>query len=192
MMLKNKYKKIWNLSLPYLKKGKRKDFVLHTEGVIKAMELLLKKERGNRNILIPAAIVHNVGWSYVPVKLQRSKKDTERLMAMKFHIKYAPAIIQKILKKNGYPQKDIKLISDIVVAHKFYKPKDFEKRLLIDADTLAESFRDQFYNDIKSYGVSPEEGYKFRMNNQFYTKTATEIFKREMKKRSKEIFGDIK
>jgi hypothetical protein len=190
--MKKEFKLIWKLASPYLKKGIRKDFVLHTKGVIRAMDLLLKKEGGNRDILIPASIVHDVGWSRIPAKLQRSRKNVERLRAMKLHIKYAPAIIQKILKKTGYPQKDIKLISDIVVAHKFCKPRNFKKRLLIDADTLAESLKDQFYNDIKSYGVSPEEGYKFRMNNQFYTKTATEIFEKEMKKRAKEIFGNIK
>jgi hypothetical protein len=184
-----KFKKIWDLALPYLKKGKRKNFVLHTEGVVRAMELLTKKEGGDRNILIPAAIVHDVGWSDIPIKLQKSKKEAERLTAMKLHIKYAPAIIQKILKKVGYSQKNIKKISDIVAAHKFCKPKNFEKRLLIDADTLTEFFKEQFYDDIKSYGVSPREGYEYRIKNKFYTQTANEIFEKEMKSRKKEIFG---
>ncbi|MFA4817546.1 MAG: HD domain-containing protein [Parcubacteria group bacterium] len=186
--MNKKFEKIWNLSLPYLKKGKRKNFVLHTRGVIRAMDLLLKKEGGSRNILIPAAIVHDVGWSNIPVKLQKSKKDAERLTAMKLHIKYAPAIIREILGKTGYSQREIKAVSDIVVAHKFCKPKNFEKRLLIDADTMVESFKEQFYDDIKSYGVSAEDGYEFRANNKFYTKTAARIFTEEMKKRKKEIF----
>jgi hypothetical protein len=186
--MEKKFEKVWNLALPYLKRGKRKNFVLHTEGVVKAMKLLIEKEGGKKDVLIPAAIVHDVGWSEVPVKLQRSKNKKERMEAMKLHIKYAPKIIRNILGEIGYSSKSIKIISDIVVAHKFCKPKNFEKRLLIDADTLTESFKKQFFDDIKSYGVSSKEGYEFRMKNKFYTKTAAEIFKNEMEKRRWEIF----
>jgi hypothetical protein len=45
IVMKKIFEKIWKLALPYLKKGRRKNFVIHTQGVIKAMELLLKKEK---------------------------------------------------------------------------------------------------------------------------------------------------
>lgn len=51
-----KYQNIYNSAVKYLAKGLKKDFVIHTEGVIKAMELILKKEKGDPDILMPAAI----------------------------------------------------------------------------------------------------------------------------------------
>ena len=39
MIINKKYNEIWKLAKPYLEKGKMKNFVLHTKGVVKAMEL---------------------------------------------------------------------------------------------------------------------------------------------------------
>ena len=71
--MKAKYKKIWQLALPYLEKGVIKDFVLHTQGVVKAMDLLLKKEKADSDLMIPAAILHDAGWAKVPKKYQQTK-----------------------------------------------------------------------------------------------------------------------
>ena len=75
--MENSFKKIWRLTLPYLKKGRRKDFIIHTKGVVKVLEMLLKKEKGDRNILIPAAILHDVGWAMVPLNLQKSNNKNK-------------------------------------------------------------------------------------------------------------------
>lgn len=186
--MKKKFERVWRLALPYLKKGKRKDFVIHTKGVIKAMELLLRREGGDKNILIPVAIVHDVGWSRVPLNLQRSNKKIERKRALKLHLKYAPPIIEKILTKCGYDKNQIKKIIDIVLSHMFKNPRRLDKRLLIDADTLSETFKEEFYINVKAYKTTPEEHYNFRKNNRFYTKTAKMIFHIEIEKRRKEIF----
>jgi HD superfamily phosphodiesterase len=183
------HKRIWQLARPYLKKGVRKDFVLHTLGVIKAMELLLKKEGGNRDVLIPAAILHDVGWARVPIKLQKSNKKNEQLKALKLHIKYAPPIINTILTKIGYNKKQIKNIVEICLAHKFKMPKNNNEKLLIDADTLSDTFKEQFESDLKTYNSTPEKLYKFREKNRFYTKTAKQIFKAQLLKIKKSIIG---
>lgn len=83
-------------------------------------------------------------------------------------------------------RKKIKTISDIVLAHKFQNPKDLSKRLLIDADTLSDTFKEQFYKDCKEYKLSPKSLYEIRKNNRFYTKTARTIFKKELAKRRRE------
>ncbi len=185
--MKEIFEKIWKLALPYLKKGKRKDFVVHTKGVIKAMELLLKQEKGDENILIPAAILHDVGWSKVPLNLQMSNDKAGKIKALELHLKYAPLIIKEVLIKCEYNENQIKKIIDIVLAHKFKNPRRLDKRLLIDADTLSDAFRKQFFSDIKAYKTTPEELYNFRKNNQFYTKTAKIIFNKELNERKKEF-----
>jgi hypothetical protein len=180
-------KNIWKLSLPYLKKGKKKNFVIHTEGVLKAMKLLLKREKGNKNLLLPAAILHDTGWSNVPIKLQLSKHEKDKIKALEQHIRMALPIVQNILSRCNFNKKQIEKIADIIIAHKFKNPRDLNKRLLIDADTLSDVFKEQFYSDAKAYKISPKEMLRFRKQNKFYTKTAKIIFEKELIKRENEI-----
>ncbi|MCK4539640.1 HD domain-containing protein [Candidatus Parcubacteria bacterium] len=188
MTTNKKYNEIWELAKPYLEKGKMKNFVLHTKGVVKAMELLLQKESGDKDILIPAAILHDVGWAKVPAALQKSNNKKEKIQALKLHIEYAPKIVRKILSKTKYNKKQIKTIIEIIVAHKFKTPIRPDKRLLIDADNLSDVFKEQFYSDAESYNVTPEQNYNFRKNdNTFYTKTAKIIFEKELEKRKQEF-----
>ena len=185
--MEEKYKRIWELALPYLKKGRMKDFVVHTQGVVRAMEMLVEKEDKDRDLLISAAILHDTGWSKVPVDLQLTDDENKKIEGLKLHLKYAVPIIEKILTKVGYDKEQIKEISNLVVAHKFTDPKDRNKRLLIDADALADAFKKQFYADVEAYKTTPEKLYKFRKDNKFYTKTAKLIFDRELENRKEEF-----
>jgi hypothetical protein len=184
--MNRKYNKIWKLALPYLKKGEIKDFVLHTKSVVKAAEFILKKEKADKDIVIVASIVHDTGWAGVPLSLQRSKNKKDKERALKLHISNASDIIKKILANTRYNKKEIKRIVEIVIAHKS-SPRKLEKKLLIDADTLSDAFREQFYSDAKSYGRAPVDFYRIRIKNNFYTKTAQHIFDKEMRKRAKEL-----
>lgn len=185
-----KYQNIWELARPYLKKGVNKNFVIHTEGVVAAMELILKKEKGDPDILIPAAILHDVGWANVPKRYQRTENKADKLRGMKLHIELAPEIIKKILQSAGYKTFRINEIIEIVQAHKFSKPRKLSKKMLIDADQLSDSFKEQFYSDVKAYKITPEKNYKFRIkDNNFYTKAAKDIFWEQMEQRRKEFEG---
>ncbi|MFH1207622.1 MAG: HD domain-containing protein [Patescibacteria group bacterium] len=185
--MEKSYKKLWNLAYPYLKRAIRKNFVLHTQGVVKAMEFLLKKESGDARLLMPAAILHDTGWATVPKKLQSSHKTSDKKLALHLHIKNAPPIVRTILKKLNYSPQDIKKITTIIIAHKSASPKEKEKKLLIDADTLSDAFKKQFHSDIASYHTTPQQLLEFRRDNTFFTKTAKEIFKSELSKRAREL-----
>lgn len=187
--MKDGFQQIWELAKPYLKKGVVKDFVVHTNGVIKAMELILKKEEGDERILIPAAILHDVGWHKVPPRLQKSNNREDKTKAMRLHLEYAKPVIRTVLKRVGYVENQIEKVIDIVVAHKFQDPKELDKKLLIDADTLSDAFKEPFYSDCKSHGITPEKNYSYRKKNKFYTKVAREIFDKELEKRKKEFMG---
>ena len=107
---------------------------------------------------------------------------------MKLHIKFAPAIIKKILQSLNYQTTQINKIIEIVKAHKFKNPRKLDKRILIDADQLSDAFKEQFYSDVKSYNSTPCKLYNFRMNdNKFYTQTAKNIFIKQMKQRKREL-----
>jgi len=183
------FEKIWQLAIPYLKKGIKKDFIVHTKGVIRSMRCLLEREEGDKSILIPAAILHDVGWSKVPLNMQKSDEELDRVEALRLHIKHASSIIKEILLKVGYDEIQIEKVINIVAAHKFQDPKELSKQLLIDADTMSDAFKQQFYSDVRSYKTTPEELYEFRKKNDFYTQTARKIFDEELEKRRKEFKG---
>lgn len=184
------YTEIWKMAVEQLRKGVNKDYVLHTEGVVKAMQLILKKEDGDPDVLIPAAMLHDVGWAKVPKKYQRTTNKKNKLIVMELHIKYAPEIIHSILSSLNYKTSQINAITDIVVSHKFCKPRKLSKQLLIDADQLSDAFKEQFNSDIKAYDTTAEKLYNFRMeDNHFYTKTAENIFLKLMKERRTEFKG---
>ncbi|MBR9702248.1 HD domain-containing protein [Candidatus Pacearchaeota archaeon] len=186
--MKEIHKDIWDLALPYLEKGLRKDLVTHSKYVFKCMEILLKNEGGNKNILIPAAILHDVGWSKVPPEIQINWRNSEdKIKGERLHLEYAQQIIREILGKTGYHEDETNRIIDIVVAHKFQDPNELDKQLLIDADSVADAFKKQFYSDAKAYDSTPEELYNFRKKNKFYTKTARRIFEKELEMRKKEF-----
>ncbi|MFA6547692.1 MAG: HD domain-containing protein [Candidatus Magasanikbacteria bacterium] len=183
-----KYQNVWESALPYLKKGINKNFIIHTKGVVKAMEMILKKEKSDPDILIPAAILHDVGWANVPKKYQCTTNKADKLHGMKLHIELAPEIIKEVLWSVNYKISQINEIIEIVQAHKFSKPRKLSKQILIDADQLSDAFKEQFYSDVKAYNSTPEKLYNFRMSdNIFYTKVAKDIFLKQMKQRKSEF-----
>lgn len=174
--------------MPYLRKAVRKDFVVHTKGVVKAMEMLLEKEKGDEDILMISAILHDTGWSMVSEEFQLGWKDKKiKFESEKQHLEFARETIKSILGEAGFPKDDINRVISTVQSHLFKNPRDRNKRLLIDADNLSDVFKKQFYTDAKEYKCSDEEQLELRRKNKFYTKTAQEIFDKELKKREKEI-----
>lgn len=182
-----KYQKIWELAVPYLKKGLMKDFVLHTEQVVKSMEILVSKEGGDPDILVPAAILHDVGFSKVSKELQTNAELPKKREAQRQHLLFAKDIIEEILIKVGYKKKDIATIVRIVEVHKFHNPRRLDKQLLIDADNLSDVWKESFDADVISYKCTPADLYEFRTRNKYYTKTANQIATTEMAKRLEEL-----
>ena len=185
--MKKEFQKIWDLAVPYLEQGTMKDFVLHTKYVVKSMEMIIAGEGGDANILISAAILHDVGWSKVAPEFQSNADLGKKCEGQKQHIGFAKEIIEEILTKLNYKKEDIDHIVSIVESHKFQNPEDKDKQMLIDADNLSDTFKEQFDSDVKAYKSTPEQVYEYRTRNEYYAKTAKKIAKTEMAKRLKEI-----
>jgi len=183
---------VWAGAAPLLRQGQRKDFVLHTQGVTRGMGIIASSETALARILLPAAILHDVGWSKVDSRLQMSDLPSEKELALRLHISYAPDIIASILCGTGYSSHEIDRIIDIVMAHKFQAPSETAKRLLIDADGLSDIFKPQFWSDVRSYRSGPLNLLAFRRQQKitaepFFTERAATIFAQEAQKREAEI-----
>ncbi|MFA6963505.1 MAG: HD domain-containing protein [Patescibacteria group bacterium] len=189
--MENKFEKIWDLAMPYLKKGIMKDFVSHTKYVVKSMEMIIDGEGGDEDILIPSAILHDVGWSKVDPSLQLNDDMEKKREGQRQHITFAKEIVEEVLDQAGYSEEDIQKVVGIVMAHKFQDPEDKEKQMLIDADNLSDTFKEQFDSDVVAYHSTPEQVYEYRMNNKYYTQTAQQIADQQMAKLKAEIKDKI-
>lgn len=186
-MANTKYQPIWEKVEPLLLRVKRKDFLLHTKMAERAMKEIIAIEGGDPDILIPAAILHDVGWSEVPMKLQLAEDKESKHKALIEHIKKAPAIVRRILSELNFDEDIIEKIIGLIIAHKFTEPKEKDKQMLIDADTLSDTYKESFRSDVKSYNSTPRKLWEFRSKNTFYTKTARKIFQKQLNDRLKEI-----
>ena len=184
-----KYNKVWEESLKYLHRGTRRDFVMHTKNVVKAMELIIDGQDIDRDIMIVSAITHDIGWAKVPAEIQNNYKiGDNQIKGEELHIKHAPELVNKVLSTNlNYRKEFIEKVIKIVVKHKSKNPKTTEERLLIDADNLSDIFKNQFYDDVKKYEISFQQNLEFRSKNKFYTKKSGDVFRKEYKKRLEEI-----
>lgn len=185
--MRSKYKVVWKKVEPLMRRAKRKNFVLHTQMVVRAMEEILVEEEGDPDILIPAAILHDVGWSEVSEDFQLADDKEKQREALVQHIEEAPPIIRRILGELGYDRRRVEQIVEIVLAHKTSNPKEKDKQLLIDADTLSDTYKESFYSDVRSYSSTPRETWEFRSKNTFYTKSARKIFQKQLIARREEI-----
>lgn len=140
------------------------------------------------DILVPAAMLHDVGWSKVPERILIPKTDEEKKEAELAHIELARDIILDILGGLEYEQSEIEEIIRIVQLHKSKDPKgDNRVACMVDADNLSDTYKESFYSDVKSYDSTPQQTFDFRSKNKFFTDTARGIFKKHLEERKREI-----
>ena len=61
--MNDKFRIIWEMALPYQDKRDDKG---HAEVTTQYARLLVELEGGDKDIIIPAMILHDIGWSTVP------------------------------------------------------------------------------------------------------------------------------
>jgi L-rhamnose mutarotase len=189
LILENKkHKLIWKEVVKRLKGIGKKDYVLHSKMVVRAMQDILRCENEDPGIMIPAAMLHDIGWSKVSDQIVNLKTDSEKKEAEISHIELAADLISEILGCLEYKQSEIEEITRVVQSHKSKAPGcDKRIKLIIDSDNLSDTYRESFYSDVKSYNTTPQKNFDFRSKNKFFTSTAKEISKRNMAERLREI-----
>jgi HD superfamily phosphodiesterase len=117
--MKDIFKRIWELALPYQDK---RDDSGHAETSTKYARELVTLEKGDEDVIIPAIMLHDVGWSQL-VKERRmlifdkdSSKEIKREVQLE-HQKEGVNIAGVILRKVDYPEELIKEILEIISEH---------------------------------------------------------------------------
>lgn len=160
------YEKIWNEAKPYYEKGRPMD-IDHIKWMMRMVDEICKQENLDETILMPLAILHDVGYETLvnPVTANYYDKDIRRA-----HMKAGTEIAEQILKSVDYPKDKSKKIVKYVGIHDNWS---FGEVDIYKKDKILGTFKDLDYLWI-------------------YTKKGCNVIKKVLKKNDREMLKHLK
>ena len=183
------FDEIWRRAKPYLN-TRQND--IHTEISIRFAEMLLEKEGGDENVVMPAIILHDVGWIKVPEEEQHMGfgPKIQSPVVVKKHELEGVQIAKGILEAADYDKEKIAEILEIIENHDSRKQTNsLNESIVKDADKLWRFSREGFTIDCDRFNLKPLERVKKKdldIDSIFFTASAKQIARKEIKKRLKE------
>ena len=176
---------------PYLKM--RNDFI-HTRVSHGYALLLLEKEGGDRRIVEPAIILHDIGWSALKPEdiahaygLKATGAKARKLN--RIHEVQGAVIAKKILSKQGYDTTSILQIVQIIKRHDSgNNPDTTEEKLVKDADKLWRFSKIGYHYELQRQATTHAERSAFlsrKIDSWFFTQTAKAMAVKELQTRDK-------
>ena len=162
--MKDIYNKIWELAKPYYQKGRPMD-IAHIEWFMQEATRIGEVEGLDDTILLPLAILHDVGYSEITDVAKVNYYGTDIRSA---HMAAGKVISTKILHEIGYPEDKIQKIVDYVGIHDNWA---FGEVDLYTKDSVLGTFKDLDYLWIYTKegmdGIRPtlEKSGKIKLND---------------------------
>jgi HD superfamily phosphodiesterase len=187
------HRKIYEQAKPFLRTRKN---LIHTQIALRYALRLLKEEKSDENVVIPAILLHDVGWKTIPEDLQLTAfgPNPSNPQLVRVHEVEGAKIAETILKEFHYPPKKIKEICQIIRGHDSRKrPISRNDRIVKDADKLWRYSRKGMAIDLDRFHIPRREYLIFLeaiINHWFLTPTGKEVARREILSRKKETKRD--
>lgn len=187
------FDEIWRLAKPHLNTRKND---IHTEIATRFGAVLLEKEGGDEDVVIPAIILHDVGWKMIPESqlLRAFGPNIKSLTLRKKHEEESIKIARRILKEVNYDKNKTNEILEIVEGHDTREVAlSLNDSIVKDADKLWRFSKQGFTVDCERFRLKPTERVKaadMDIDRLFFTKSAIQIARIEIKRRLKESKGD--
>jgi HD superfamily phosphodiesterase len=184
------YQRIFDLARPSLQTRENES---HTKVSYAFAERLLSVEGGDRSIVVPAILLHDIGWIRVPEDLQLMAfgPHMSRPELRDVHEKEGAEMARGILTAVGYPADQAERIACIVSRHDSRQDAEsLEEAVVKDADKLYRYSREGFSVWADHFGL-PEKEYlselESRIEGWFLTPTGRRIARAEAQARRTEI-----
>ena len=183
------FKEIWELAKPYLD---TRDNEIHTKMSVEFAYKLLEAEGGDEDVVIPAIMLHDVGWKMVPEDLQLKGFGPKVTLPelTKIHENEGVKIAKDILGKINYDSNKAEEILRIVEGHDSRKePISLNDKLVKDADKLFRYTREYIDIYAEKFELTDEQmyaRYEKKLAKWFLTHSGLEMAKEELEKRLKE------
>ncbi len=187
------YQRIFELAMPFLKTRLN---LPHTYIVYQYAQLLLQAEGGSREIIIPACILHDVGWSRIPEdqQLQAFGPNITDPDARRKHEVEGVSIATQILSQVGYNGSLIKKILEIIDGHDTTaNARSLEDAITKDSDKLFRLSAYGYRVDCERFRADPQEYWPLllkRSSNWFLTPTGKELAAQEARCREQEFLEE--
>jgi HD superfamily phosphodiesterase len=189
MDMKEIFEKIWRLAHSYLDTRSND---IHTVISVGFAYELMKREGGDEDIVIPAIMLHDVGWKKVPEGLQLKafgpKAESPELN--RIHEVEGMKVAKDILEKASYDEEKIEEIVEIIGGHDSRREAlSLNDAIVKDADKLCRYTREGLHIDTERFGETRDEGLRRLRSNLdkwFFTDSAREIAMEEIANRQKE------
>lgn len=198
LILEGVNKKIWELAFPY--QDKRNDEG-HAKHVVCFAQKLLLQEKADSDVVIPAAILHDVGWSQVSVEDRYLAYISPQPEIRQKHQEEGAKLARKILERAGFSDKArAEHVLEIIFGHDT-RVGSFSKEdaLVRDADKLWRYSKIGFEANVRIKKITPREWYEklekyigelgkyIEEEGFFFTETARAMAKKELADRKKEV-----
>lgn len=188
-MLNEIEKKIFTLALPYL--GVMQNDI-HTKEIIQFALEILHHVCGDRKIVMPAAILHDVGWSQVPKEIclkARTPEGDPKLI--KIHETKGAAIAKKILDTVAFDDSLAEEIIDIIDGHDTREEAlSVNDKIVKDADKLSRFSKSSFNRLPFQRAMTPQEicsWLETKASEWFFLSASQKIAQRELRARRQEL-----
>ena len=190
LKLNDIYERIRELAGPYLDTRKND---IHTEISTGFAGRLLALEGGDEDIVIPAIILHDVGWKKVPEDVQLKAFGPKVSMPEwnRVHEVEGAGIAGEILQKVNYPEDKILEIQEIIKGHDSRKEAiSLNDSVVKDADKLWRYTETAIRGIQMGFGLTYEaciERLRRNLELWFLTESGKRMATEEIEKRTKEL-----
>ena len=157
------YKRMLKVASPYLKQGRPADYQ-HTKFLLNLAPGIVRKEKLDESIIIPALIFHDAGWGLLPKNLLQNYHS---VLARRAHMRAGAKLAKRLLRELKYPSRKIKRIAHLVAVHD-YQSSGLNKTLsapdelvLAGIDFLWRATKNGFKSDLRESLRSPREQLKY-------------------------------
>jgi HD superfamily phosphodiesterase len=183
------YQKILERAKPFLRTRKN---LTHTQIALRYAIKLLKKVKSDEEVVVPAILLHDVGWKAVPKHLQITAFGPNRSnpQALRLHEREGAKMARKILEELHYPPEKAEEIYRIIQGHDSRKRSiSRSDRIVKDADKLFRYSREGVAIDLNRFHINRGEylGYLERhIEKWFFLSSSRQLAKEELAQRRRE------
>ncbi|MBU2499014.1 MAG: HD domain-containing protein [Proteobacteria bacterium] len=183
------FNEIWTLAEPYLR---TRDNQIHTEITQAFAYKLLEKEGGDEAIVIPAIILHDVGWMRVPEHLHLKAFGPKAMSRElnRVHEFEGARLAKQILETVGYDGSAVTEIVNIIEGHDSRKEGlSLNDKIVKDADKLWRSSKEGFHIDARRFELTPKEcldRLRSHLDTWYLTDAAKEMARQELLARGRD------
>jgi len=133
--------KIRARAIHILRNGREEWDVPHTLACVYWIKEILKHERGNAKIIIPAVYLHDIAYGILAVENTRSSV----MNLKKEHMKEGARMSREILKEiGGFSEEEVERVAFLVGTHdKLDELTTHDQQLVFEADSLGQIDRDR-------------------------------------------------